>query len=270
MSAAACYPLQRDAAEHERLAQQAVFWAADAEALFASAGLAPGMHVADVGCGTHHVPEALARHVGERGRVHALDNDAHLLATLSARPLPPAVTPVHGDAYALPWADGALDAVHARFVAAPCGRVDLLLDEMLRVLRPGGVLMLQEPDGEHWHVDADGDAWPRLRALIRDGFRRRGGDFDAGRTLAQRLAGRVTGLRQREVAHETPARHPYAALPLAFAESLAASWRAHRLVDDVELAALRGALARSLSTAGARVRTFTLVQVWGRKAVASS
>jgi hypothetical protein len=128
------------------------------------------------------------------------------------------------------------------------------------------VLMLQEPDGDHWHVDAEADAWPRLQALIRAGFRCRGGDFDAGRTLARRLGRRVTGLRQRTVAHDIPASDPYAALPLAFADSLAALWQAHGLVDDAALAALRRSLERALASAGARVRTFTLVQVWARKA----
>lgn len=258
------YPLQRGAAEYDRLACQAAFWAADAQALFASAGLAPGMRAADIGCGTHHAAAALARHVGRRGEVLALDNDAAALQALAARTRRANVTPVHGDAFALPWDDAALDAVHARFVAAPCGRTERLLDEMLRVLRPGGLLMLQEPISDGWHVDA-GETWRRVHGLIRAGFRRRGGDFDAGRLLASQLAGRVVGLRRRDAAHELPAAHPYAALPLAFSDSLAATWQADGLVDAAEIAVLRAALSRALGRPGATTRTFTLVQVWARK-----
>lgn len=118
------YPLLRDAAEHARLAQQAEFWSADAAALFETAGLAAGSTVADLGCGTLHVAQLLNRFVGPAGTVFALDSDAALLAAAgdAAR-----VIVSHGDAYACPWDDGSLDAVHARFLAAPAGRLDALI-----------------------------------------------------------------------------------------------------------------------------------------------
>ena len=258
------YPLLRNAAEHARLALQAEFWAADAAALFANVALRQGDRVADLGCGTLHVAEELGRVVGANGTVLALDSDRLLLETLRARAAVP-VTVEHGDAFELAWPDADLDAAHARFLACPAGRVDTLVAEMRRVVRPGGTIVLQEPVGDSWHVPA-GDAWTRLLALIRTGFRARGGDFDLGARLVERLeAAGVREVRTRTVAHAIAASHPYARLPLAFCDSLAPLWRERAMVDVDELDDLRTALQRALATSGAKVTTFTLVQAWGRR-----
>ena len=100
--------------------------------------------------------------------------------------------------------------------------------------------------------------------MIRAGFKRRGGDLDIGRQLAQSLerAG-VRDIRTRTVAHTIPATHPYARLPLAFCDSLLPLWRQAAMVDDAELDALRTALVRGLAAANASVTTFTLSQCWG-------
>jgi SAM-dependent methyltransferase len=258
------YPLLRDAAEHARLSQQAQFWSADAAALFENAGIAEGSRVADLGCGTLHVAELLARFVGRHGCVLALDSDAALVAA-SRRSHGQQVIVDTGDAYAAPWKSGSLDAVHARFLAAPAGRLDSLIAEMRRLVRPGGLLMLQEPIADSWDVPAAGDEWQRTRALIRTGFLHRGGDFDIGRQLVPRLqAAGVSDIHARTVVHRIEATHPYARLPLAFCDSLAPLWRKTGMVDDLELDGLRAALAHGLSQSGAAVTTFTLAQAWGR------
>jgi SAM-dependent methyltransferase len=263
MNARDTYPLRRDGAEHRRLALQAQFWAADTAALFDAAGIAEGDRAADLGCGSAHVAAELARRVGTAGRVYALDNDAQLLDVVDTTGWPQ-LEPVLGNAFATPWPDGTLDAVHARFVAAPCGRVDALLAEMLRVVRPGGLVMMQEPMGDSWRVPA-GAAWQRLLALIRAGFAERGGDFDAGRALSTRMENALGDVRVRCVAHTVRADHPYAALPLAFCDALHATWLTAGLLGDSELQALRSCIEQALRAPGASVTTFTVMQVWGRK-----
>jgi hypothetical protein len=141
---------------------------------------------------------------------------------------------------------------------------------MLRVLRPGGLVLLQEPVADPWEVPMPGDAWPRWRALIRAGFQARGGDFDAGRSLRKRLEREADDVCERRIVHTLPARHPYAALPVAFGESLRAAWRASGLVHDDELTRLRQLLRKALQQPDASVTTFALVQVWGRKRAGGS
>jgi len=263
------YPLTRDDAEHQRLAQQAAFWAPDASALFDAAGIGAGQRVADLGCGTPEVARRLAECVGPQGRVQALDSDAALMRAQARLASTPGWLQFEcGDAYATRWPDASLDAAHARFLAAPAGRLDALIAEMLRLVRPGGIVMLQEPDACTWSLPAAGAAWQRFVALVRAAFAHRGGDFDAGLSAAQRLrAAGATQLRTRRVVHELPARHPYARLPLSFCDSLRGSWLSAGLSTAGEIDDLRLALAAALDSAAAAT-TFTLVQVWARVDVA--
>jgi SAM-dependent methyltransferase len=258
------YPLQRDAAEHERLQMQARFWAHDAAALFDSAGIASGWSVADFGSGTLDVAAQLAERVGRAGFVRTVDNDSALvqgMTPLAARVRASHVRITEGDAYATGWPDASLDAAHARFLACPAGRVDALLAEMRRLVRPGGVILLQEPDAGTWELPA-GPAWQRLRDLIRFGFARRGGNFDVGRDLpaAFERAGLVE-IQCRSVVRTIDARHAYAALPLAFARQLRPLWLAEAMATPDELDELLDEIAASLA-GGGRTRTFTLVQAW--------
>jgi SAM-dependent methyltransferase len=258
------YPLQRDAAEHDRLRAQAACWSADAGALFDSVPVQPGWQVADLGCGTLHVAEALLQRVRPGGRVLALDNDAGLLQRLRAAGPPGGLQLVLADGFATGLPSHSLDAVHARFMAAPCGRLDELLGEMRRLVKPGGWLMLQEPIADGWSLPAAGEAWTRLKQLIRAGFEARGGHFDAGTALRPALARLAPGeLHERRVAHVLAASHPYARLPLAFAGSLRTTWRDSRLADDPEIDELVAAVDRALGRPRP-VTTFTLVQAWAR------
>lgn len=260
------YPLVRDEAEHERLDAQARFWSPDAAALFDSAGVQAGWHVADLGCGTLDVTLQLARRVGKDGSVRAVDSDALLVRRMArlASSIPTAdVRVCDGDAYATGWPDASLDAAHARFLAAPAGRLDDLVAEMHRLVRPGGCLLLQEPDAATWDVAAP--AWPRLRSLIRSGFALRGGNFDAGRALVAALerAGAVD-VQSRAVVRTIGAGHPYAALPLAFARQLRPLWVSEGLATPAEIDLLVNDVRERLA-AGSRACTFTLVQAWGRR-----
>jgi SAM-dependent methyltransferase len=194
--------------------------------------------------------------------VQAVDNDAALRRRLRAEGVPPGVQLVHGDGFATALPSHSLDAVHARFMVAPCGRLDELLTEMRRLVRPGGRLMLQEPIADSWAMPAAGEAWPRLKQLIRAGFKAHGGHFDAGASLQPALA-QLGEVRIRQVAHVLPASHPYAWLPLHFARSLRPSWRASALADDAEIDELVAAVDRALRQP-APVTTFTLVQAWLR------
>jgi SAM-dependent methyltransferase len=54
---------------------------------------------------------------------------------------------IHGDARSLPWfADGALDFVYSSHVLEDFADTSAVLDEWLRVIRPGGLLVLFLPD----------------------------------------------------------------------------------------------------------------------------
>jgi SAM-dependent methyltransferase len=105
--------------------------------------LAPGMRVLDLACATGDVAAALARAVGSGGRVAAVDLVPEMLAATRERAAGAGLATVsvqQADAHALPFADGAFDAVACRLAITLFPEAPRALAECRRVLRPGGRL----------------------------------------------------------------------------------------------------------------------------------
>jgi SAM-dependent methyltransferase len=103
------------------------------------AGLRSGMRVLDVACGTGVVSVTAAR----RGaKVTGLDLTPELLkvARANAEIAKVAIEWHEGDAEALPFADSTFDAVVSQFGHMFAPRPEIAISEMLRVLRPGGII----------------------------------------------------------------------------------------------------------------------------------
>jgi SAM-dependent methyltransferase len=111
-----------------------------------------GTRLLDLGCGAgRHAFEAARR----GARVVALDADRGELAAVAAvaaamaeaGELPPmaSITTVASDATAMPFPDGAFDIVVAAEVMEHIGADQDAMDEVSRVLRPGGLLAVTVP-----------------------------------------------------------------------------------------------------------------------------
>lgn len=101
-----------------------------------AAGLKPGQKVLDVACGTGlFAREALLR-VGSSGTVSGLDCNPDMLAV--ARRHQPSIDWQQGQAEELPYPDHSFDAVACQFGLMFFANRQAALQEMWRVLRPGG------------------------------------------------------------------------------------------------------------------------------------
>lgn len=107
-------------------------------ALTEMAAIRSGQAVLDVACGTGAAARAAAVAVGGRGRVTGLDPNADMLAV--ARRKFPAIEWREGSAERLPFEAGSFDAVISQFGLMFFDDRVLGLQEMVRVLRPGGRL----------------------------------------------------------------------------------------------------------------------------------
>jgi SAM-dependent methyltransferase len=139
-----------------------------------------GRTMVDLGCGTGYW---LRRYAGEAAGVIGVEPDPELRAAArqSAVALP-ATHVLAGSAERLPLADGSADVVHARFAYFFPPGADAGLVEVLRVLRPGGRLVVVDND-YRWgdfarllaaaatrrplQTAADVDAWWRERGAAR-------------------------------------------------------------------------------------------------------
>lgn len=119
-------------------------------------GLRAGEHVVDIGAGPGFLAAEMARQVGPRGHVHAVDPSESMLALARPR-LDGAAAPfeiVAGSAEALPLPDASVDVAVATQVFEYVADIPGALAEVRRVLRPGGRALVLDTDWDSivWHT----------------------------------------------------------------------------------------------------------------------
>jgi ubiquinone/menaquinone biosynthesis C-methylase UbiE len=130
-------------------------------------GAQPGMKVLEIGCGSGAYTTFFARAVAPEGEVAALDIQPAMLAQLAAKLTKPEnqdiqnITLHEASAYALPFEDNTLDLVYMITVFQEIPDRDRTLAEVLRVLKPGGLLAITE-----WIFDPD---YPLMQTTIKQG-----------------------------------------------------------------------------------------------------
>src|SRR5450432_2082447 len=141
------YVLGSSDAEHERLTRQAKTLEPYTERLLRDAGLGRGQRVLDVGSGVGNVALLAASLVGETGQVVGVDRDTVALA--KARSWAGAaratnVRFVETDLTDLQL-DGDFDAIVGRFILMFLPDPTATLRSLAKHLRPGGLIVFQEP-----------------------------------------------------------------------------------------------------------------------------
>ncbi len=108
--------------------------------------LRPGSRVLDVATGTGDLAIELARRVAPGGEVVGSDFSEAMLARARTKPIPAGAELRFewGDALELPYADGTFDAATVGFGARNFSDLARGLEEMVRVVRPGGRVVVLE------------------------------------------------------------------------------------------------------------------------------
>jgi demethylmenaquinone methyltransferase/2-methoxy-6-polyprenyl-1,4-benzoquinol methylase len=116
--------------------------------LLARTGLRPGQQALDVAGGTGDVAAGLARQVGRRGHVFHTDINAAMLAVGSDRLLDKGlgsnITSLVANAEELPFEDSSMHCVTIAFGLRNVTDKQKALNEMARVTRPGGRVVVLE------------------------------------------------------------------------------------------------------------------------------
>jgi SAM-dependent methyltransferase len=259
------YLLAGQTSELDRLQLQSRVWEPSGRRLLDEIGDGHGARVVDVGCGVLGWLRLLSEWVGPDGHVVGTDIDDAMLAAAEqfvATERLGNVVLAKDDLFATTLDPSSFDLVHARFELTPLGRCHEQLNTYLQLLRPGGTLVLEDPDWGSWHFNPPAEACERLIALVYEAFAR-WGEPEAGRKHLELLhdVGIDGDVRVEVLA--LPPRHPYLRLPLQFATALAP--RLVTFVDSTELERQRKDAEAELSEPTRWGTTFTLIQSWGRR-----
>jgi SAM-dependent methyltransferase len=262
---AAGYLLAGQASELERLQLQSRVWEPSGRRLLAEIGDGRGTRAVDFGCGVLGWLRILSEWVGPDGEVTGTDIDEAMLGAADrfvAEEGLRNVGLVKDDLFASELEPNSFDLVHARYEICPLGRGDEQMETYLGLARPGGTIVLEDPDTGSWHFNPPAPALERLIEVIKEAFRVSGGDWEAGRKHLDLLrAFGIEGNVRAEIVALPPG-HPYLRLPLQFATSL--EERLLSLVSADELQELRNQGEAELQKPGRWGTTFTLLQCWGR------
>jgi len=226
-------------------------------------GIGSGWRCWEVGAGGTSVISWLAKKVGPTGKVVATDIDTSWAATAARPPVEVRTHDVGVDE--LPG-EG-FDLVHARLVLVHVPDRERALRSMVKALRPGGRLLVEDADPTLQPLLCPDEHGPeqQLANRLRDGFRsllaERGADLSYGRKLPRLL--REAGLRRVEADAYFPLTSP------ACAALESATIRQIR--DQLITAGLATAqdIDRHLANVAADtmdLATAPMISAWGRKA----
>ena len=132
-------------------------WGQPSDKMIERSGIKPGMTVIDLGCGSGAFTPFIARVVGERGKVYAVDIQLAMLQQLErklSKPENQDITNIElkqASAYNLPFGDRSIDLVYMVTVLQEIPDRRRALQEIRRVLKPGGTLAVTEflPDPDY-------------------------------------------------------------------------------------------------------------------------
>jgi SAM-dependent methyltransferase len=260
------YLLAAQASELERLQLQSRVWEPAGRRLLNQIADGHAARALDVGCGALGWLRLLSHWVGPDGQVVGTDIDQTMLAAaqqaVTAEGLGN-VTLVNDDLFASQLEPAWFDLVHARFQLAPLGRGPEQMATYLRLVRPGGTIVLEEVDPASWHFIPPAPALEQLKPLIGEAFRKAGGDPDPAASMLELFRSAGIDVHARAEVQALPPGHPYLRLPLQYLTAVHGLLRS--IVGAGELERLEKEAERELQDPGRWGVTFTLFQCWGRR-----
>src|SRR5262249_2668406 len=130
--------------------------------------------------------------VGVTGQTVGVDNEARMIAmareVVAERNLTN-LTLVEAEAAGTGLKPASFDFAHARLLLVNVRDPERVVSELSALVRPGGVVALEEVDWVSWICQPPHPAWDRLRDALREFRGRRGLDVHMGRRLPGLLCG---------------------------------------------------------------------------------
>ena len=255
-------------AEQERLEEQSHQLADESDWLFEQIGIREGWRVVEIGCGPRGCLGLLSKRVGASGRVVGVERSTDQVQRarqfLSDSQLMN-VEVLDADARATALPDKTFDLATARLVLVNVPRPEEIVAEMIRLLKPGGVIALHEPDSTTQRCDPPLAAQTRLLQVLNAYAETNGIDRSIGLRTPRMLRDLgLTDVRVNPLVHVYPLGHPRRMLLIDFVENARSRILEKGLIAQAELDGLMAALRQHLMDPATLVISSLFLQTWGR------
>jgi len=264
------YLLGRRTAEEDRLARQILELEGEARWLLDRLEIQTGARAIDLGCGPRGgVLNLLAERVGPTGTVVGVEYSDHFVASARgfvAKQGMINVDVLQGDARATGLPRNSFDVAHMRLVLVNVPTPEQIIEEMVALVRPGGMVASHEADYSPHICDPPSRAWDRLLDIYKAYSAAHGIDLFVGRRTHRMLrdAG-VADIQINPVIHAYPPGHNRRSIFWDFIQNTRDRMVAEGFAGEEELASLSDDLKRHLDDPHTLVISHLHVQVWGRK-----
>ncbi len=263
------YPLGNTLTERQRLVSQAEGFEPQARWLLDRVGIQPGWRVADVGCGPIGVLNLLSERVGPMGHVVGLEREPRFAEMARSEIVTRGLSNVdiiEADALNNNLEKGSFDLVHERLVMINVATPEALLSEMISLLRPGGMIVLEDVDNISWLCQPDHPSWSVLRDAFFAVYQANGGDAFIGRRLPDYLRSAGVSNIQVKVHVDAAVSDDYRRTHLlSLLDFIRDDVISAGLLTENELTTHSEALEAHLGNPATLVIDKLLVQAWGRK-----
>ncbi|MGB7184643.1 MAG: class I SAM-dependent methyltransferase [Burkholderiaceae bacterium] len=180
------YPIDTTLDEIARLRIQSDLYRSDAHQMLSMIGVQPGWRCLDMCSGIGGITDVLNHHVGATGEVIGFELDHEKVAVAQQWVTINGYRQVSflcGDGFDSGLVPASFDLVHLRFALGIIPGGVKMLDHALSLVKPGGVIFLEEADAGSLACYPEHPAWGRAVSLILECFEKIGSDIVLGRKL---------------------------------------------------------------------------------------
>lgn len=259
--------LQKNKDETNRLITQAKYWEAETELMLDQIGLQRGWKCVDLGCGPMGILKSIGNRVGESGQVIGVDANPFFLQAAAELINQEHLTNcrvIQGELYHPPFKDGTFNLTHMRFVFNEAGCDQELFEMMIRLTKPGGVIVSQESDWTSWTCQPFNLHWEKMRHALICLYELNGGDINAGKRLFDMYeAARLEDVQKRSTIMTIPIGHPFRSGMNQMALSVKDKIISRGILDWDEFSESLEQCKRVVNDPKNVIQSYEVIQVWG-------
>lgn len=256
--------------ERKRLLDQSALYTTETNWLLDRLHITAGATALDLGCGPLGILDLLSRRVGPSGKVSGVERESEFVdiakETIASAELHN-VEVKCGDATETGLSSNSFDIVHERLLLIVTPKVPSVIAEMIRLAKPGGLVITQDVDIRSWVCEPGLPAWDRFFGAFEQVYTEDGKDPYVGRRLPRLL--RQAGLQNVQQRAHARLNRPGDFHQTQLLTFVKLFW--YRIKDKLEaseraMSAMYEELEHHLSASGTVVVSPTLIQAWGYKA----